>query len=245
MSRDTKTNLLRPESESGWVDVLSDAFANQGFAQLQEFLAEEEARGQTVYPPSEDIFSAMNLTPWEKVRVVILGQDPYHGPGQANGLSFSVAKGVPLPPSLRNIYKELADDLQLGIPESGDLRGWAEQGVLLLNATLTVRAHEAGSHQKKGWETFTDEVIDRLNDHPRRLVFILWGSYARKKAAVINRERHVVIESAHPSPLSAYRGFFGSKPFSQTNTQLQEWGEEEVQWGTHRPPSKQTQAELF
>lgn len=225
---------IDPKIESGWKDQLSEAFADPAFAALKQFLLSERQRGARVYPPGSRIFAAFDLTPWEQVRVVILGQDPYHGPGQANGLCFSVGAEVPLPPSLRNIYKELEADLGEPPPATGDLEPWAEQGVLLLNATLTVRAHEAGSHQKRGWEPFTDAVVKRLNAHPRRLVFILWGSFARKKAEVIDRTRHFVIESPHPSPLSAHRGFFGSKPFSKTNDQLREWGEKEIRWTEKR-----------
>lgn len=221
---------IDPQIESGWKTQLQAAFADPGFYQLKQFLLKEKAAKRVVYPPGGRIFAAFDLTPWEAVRVVILGQDPYHGPGQANGLCFSVGEGVPLPPSLRNIYQELSDDLGVAAPASGDLSGWARQGVLLLNATLTVRAHEAGSHQKQGWEPFTDEVVRQLNRHPRRLVFILWGSYARKKAEVIDRQRHYLIESPHPSPLSAHRGFFGSRPFSKVNAKLREWGEGEIVW---------------
>ena len=219
-----------PKIHPEWKAELADAFQQDSFSSLKDFLLEERKKGQAVYPPGSKMFSAFDLTPWSKVRVVILGQDPYHGSGQANGLSFSVNPGAPLPPSLRNIYKELSSDLAKEPPENGDLSRWAEQGVLLLNATLSVRAHEAGSHQKKGWEPFTDAVVKKLNDHPRKLVFILWGSYARKKAEVIDRTRHYVIESPHPSPLSAHRGFFGSEPFSQTNEKLREWGEEVIEW---------------
>ncbi|MDF3128171.1 uracil-DNA glycosylase [Kiritimatiellaeota bacterium B1221] len=223
-------NKLDPKIESGWKAQLTGAFSDASFAELKAFLLAERSAGQKVYPPGSRIFAAFDLTPWEEVRVVILGQDPYHGPGQANGLCFSVADDVRLPPSLRNMYKEMETDLGCKPPENGDLSFWAEQGVLLLNATLTVRAHEAGSHQKQGWEPFTDQVVRKLNDHPRRLVFILWGSFARKKAAEIDRDRHFVIEAPHPSPLSAHRGFFGSKPFSKTNAKLKEWGEPEIDW---------------
>jgi uracil-DNA glycosylase len=222
---------IDPRLEAGWKAQLSEAFADPSFAALKAFLLEERSHGRTLYPPAPRIFAAFDLTPWEQVRVVILGQDPYHGPGQANGLSFSVPPGVALPPSLRNIYQELRDDLQVSPPADGDLSGWARQGVLLLNATLTVQAHQAGSHQKKGWEPFTDTVVERLNAHPRRLVFILWGSFARRKAASIDSTRHAVIASPHPSPLSAHRGFFGSRPFSQTNAYLEEWGEKPIAWG--------------
>lgn len=228
---------IDPKIEEGWNVQLHSAFAAASFSKLKSFLLIERETKQTVYPPGSEIFAAFDLTPWKDVRVVILGQDPYHGPAQANGLCFSVGKDVPLPPSLRNIYKEMESDLGVPPPPTGDLRHWAKQGVLLLNATLTVRAHQAGSHQKQGWEPFTDEVIQQLNTHPRRLVFILWGSYAGKKAAGIDRDRHFVIESPHPSPLSSYRGFFGSKPFSQTNAKLKEWGEAEIEWSAGSLPA--------
>ena len=224
------TTSIDPKIESGWKQELQSAFREESLVHLKKFLLEERARGQRVFPPGSKMFAAFALTPWSEVRVVILGQDPYHGPGQANGLCFSVNPGVPLPPSLRNIYQELETDLGVAPPANGDLSGWARQGVLLLNATLSVRAHQAGSHQNKGWEPFTDEVVSRLNNHPRRLVFILWGSFARRKAAVIDRSRHAVLESPHPSPLSAHRGFFGSRPFSRTNAQLREWGAPEINW---------------
>lgn len=221
---------VNPKIEPGWLQQLEGAFQAPSFKSLKQFLLHEKQAGQVMYPPSSRIFAAFDLTPWETVRVVILGQDPYHGPGQANGLCFSVNPGVPFPPSLRNIYQELESDLGGVAHPDGDLSHWARQGVLLLNATLTVRAHTAGSHQKKGWEPFTDEVVAKLNDHPRQLVFILWGSFARKKAQVIDRSRHAVIESPHPSPLSAHRGFFGSKPFSQTNQILEGWGQPAIEW---------------
>ena len=224
------TPTVNPRIHPEWKTQLDDAFQEKSFAQLKTFLLTERAQGKTVYPPGSRMFSAFDCTPWSKVRVVILGQDPYHGPGQANGLSFSVNPGVALPPSLRNMYKELQSDLGIPPPADGNLEPWAEQGVLLLNATLSVRAHEAGSHQKQGWEPFTDAVVAKLNDHPNRLVFVLWGSFARKKAAVIDRNRHFVIESPHPSPLSAHRGFFGSRPFSKVNAKLEEWGEDPISW---------------
>jgi len=226
-----KTMSIDPKIEANWKRELAPAFQTDSFRGLKRFLLEERARGARVYPPGSRIFAAFDLTPWPDVRVVVLGQDPYHGPGQANGLCFSVNPGVPLPPSLRNIYQELQTDTGETPPENGDLSDWARQGVLLLNATLTVRAHQAGSHQKQGWEFFTDAVVSRLNEHPRRLVFILWGSYARRKAEAIDRGRHHVIESPHPSPLSAQRGFFGSKPFSRANAALRDWGEPEIRWG--------------
>ncbi len=219
-----------PKIEAGWKAELQSAFGDKSFAALKAFLLREKELGQPIYPPGSRIFAAFDQTPWPQVRVVVLGQDPYHGPGQANGLCFSVSPGVKLPPSLQNIFKELRDDLGLPIPSCGDLTPWARQGVLLLNATLTVRAHQAGSHQNQGWEDFTDAVVERLNAHPRRLVFVLWGSYARRKAAGIDRKRHAVLEAPHPSPLSAHRGFFGSKPFSRINAVLREWGEPEIDW---------------
>ena len=174
-----------------------------------------------MYPPSDQVFAALHLTPFADTRVVILGQDPYHGPGQAHGLCFSVADGVAVPPSLVNIYKELQSDLGIAPPRRGDLSAWARQGVLLLNTTLTVRRGAAASHQGKGWETFTDEVIGAVNRKPHRVVFILWGSHARRKKQLVDTSRHTVIESAHPSPLSAHNGFFGSRPFSRTNAALE------------------------
>lgn len=221
---------IDPRIHPEWKSELAEAFQLESFVSLKQFLLEERARGADVYPPGSWMFAAFDLTPWSEVRVVILGQDPYHGPGQANGLCFSVNPGVTLPPSLRNIYQELESDLGRTPPADGDLSFWAEQGVLLLNSTLSVRAHQAGSHQKQGWEPFTDAVVKRLNDHPRSLVFILWGAHARKKAAVIDRNRHQVLESPHPSPLSAHRGFFGSRPFSRTNEILREWGGPEIDW---------------
>ncbi|WP_141577420.1 uracil-DNA glycosylase [Actinomadura sp. WMMA1423] len=197
-------------------------------AALEAFVAGEYA-GQTVYPPREDLFNAFRHCPFDRARVLILGQDPYHGPGQAHGLSFSVREGVRLPPSLRNIYKELAADLGVPAPVSGDLTRWADQGVLLLNAVLTVRAGEAGSHAGKGWEEFTDAAIRALNDKSERVVFVLWGAYARKKARLITGPQHTVIESAHPSPLSAKK-FFGTRPFSAVNKALVDAGRTEVDW---------------
>lgn len=202
--------------EQKWKEVLGDEFDKNYFRELTNFV-KEEYQTKTIYPPASKIFAAFDSTPFDDVKVVILGQDPYHGPNQANGLSFSVNNGIKFPPSLQNIYKELNDDLGNDIPTSGDLSHWAKQGVLMLNATLTVEATKAGSHQKKGWETFTDAVIEKLNQEKENIVFILWGSYAQKKGAKINRKKHFVIESAHPSPLSVYRGFWGSKPFSKTN----------------------------
>ena len=206
-----------------WKQVLQPEFEKDYFQALTHFVREEYQR-KRVYPQPKNIFRALDLCPFEQVKVVILGQDPYHGPGQANGLCFSVNEGVALPPSLQNIYKEMAEDLEIPLPTKGDLSHWAEQGVLLLNATLTVLAHQAGSHQGKGWEDFTDAVIKAISDQAEHVVFILWGRYAQNKGKVIDREKHLVIESPHPSPLSAHRGFFGSKPFSQANAYL-EWND--------------------
>lgn len=218
--------------ENSWKLALADEWEKPYFGELTAFVRSQYAtRGVTVYPPGRSIFAAFDACPFDDVRVVILGQDPYHGPGQANGLCFSVAPGVPLPPSLINIFKEVHDDLGLDqVPTDGDLTRWARQGVLLLNSTLTVEAHRAGSHQGRGWEQFTDEVIMRLNSRRSNLVFILWGSYAIKKGAFIDRTRHLVITSPHPSPLSSYRGFFGSKPFSRANEYLTAHGYKPIDW---------------
>lgn len=215
--------------EEGWKKVLSSEFEKDYFKDLVSFV-KVAYKTKTIYPPANKIFAAFETTPFDKVKVVIIGQDPYHGPGQANGLSFSVNDGVKFPPSLQNIYKELADDLANPIPTTGDLSYWAKQGVLMLNATLTVEAASAGSHQKKGWEQFTDEVINQLNVKKENLVFILWGSYAQKKGLKIDRNKHYVIESAHPSPLSVYRGFWGSKPFSKTNDYLKSINSTSINW---------------
>jgi len=215
--------------EESWKKHLQKEFDKEYFEQLTTFVRNEYA-GTTVYPPASLIFNAFNLCSFKDVKVVIIGQDPYHEPGQAHGLCFSVADGVAIPKSLINIYKEIHDDLGITTPRSGNLTRWAEQGVLLLNATLTVRAHAAGSHQNRGWEQFTDAVIHELNDHKEHLVFILWGSYAQKKGAFIDRKQHLVLQSAHPSPLSAYRGFFGNHQFSKTNEYLKSHGEEPINW---------------
>lgn len=220
-----------------WLSRLQDEFGQSYMKELKKFLEEERKQGQTIFPKPGLIFNALNLTPFMDVRVVILGQDPYHGAGQAHGLSFSVPPGTRFPPSLQNIFKELEADLKLPPPKSGDLTPWARQGVLLLNATLTVREGLAGSHQQKGWETFTDKVIFLLNASREHLVFILWGSYAQKKGAIIDRTRHLVIESPHPSPLSSYRGFFGSRPFSKTNQYLMQHGQPPIPWSTETTPS--------
>ncbi len=216
--------------EESWKQHLSEEFNKDYFKDLIDFVRDEYRNGRC-YPPGGRIFAAFDHTPFEKVRVVILGQDPYHGPNQANGLCFSVQKGVQKPPSLQNIFRELNDDLQMEIPEHGDLEPWADRGVLLLNATLTVRAHQAGSHQNKGWEQFTDAVIRILSENRENLVFLLWGGYAKKKGARIDASKHLVLTSGHPSPLSANRGmWFGNKHFSKTNEYLVECGKTPIDW---------------
>ncbi len=213
----------------GWASIIERELNQDYGVKLREFV-EVAYESSTVYPPKAQIFAAFETTPFEDVRVVILGQDPYHGPNQANGLSFSVNEGIKFPPSLRNIFTELKDDVGIEIPTSGDLSDWAKQGVLLLNATLTVEAGKAGSHQKKGWEIFTDAVIRELAEKREHIVFILWGSYAQKKGKSIDRTKHLVIETAHPSPLSVYRGFWGSRPFSKTNEYLQSKQISPINW---------------
>jgi uracil-DNA glycosylase len=216
--------------EPSWKARLAGQFASPHMAALSAFLRAEKSAGKRIYPPGSQIFRAFELTPFEAVKVVILGQDPYHGPGQAHGLSFSVAQGVAPPPSLQNIYKELATDLGIDHPGHGNLESWARQGVLLLNACLTVEDGRAGSHQGKGWEPFTDAVITALNREREHLVFILWGRKAQDKGAVIDRARHLVLTSVHPSPLSASGGFFGSRPFSAANEWLQSHGMTPIDW---------------
>ncbi len=215
--------------EKSWKELLKDEFEKPYFADLSKFVHDEYKNG-TVYPPPKFIFHALDSLPVDKVKVVILGQDPYHGPGQAHGLSFSVPEGITLPPSLQNIYKEIASDLGKPAPKSGNLDRWAKQGVLLLNATLTVKAHQAGSHQNKGWEQFTDAIIHRLAEKKEHLVFILWGNYAQRKGAFIDTAKHLVLKAPHPSPFSAHSGFFGSRPFSQTNKYLEEHGKTPIDW---------------
>jgi len=212
-----------------WNPVLRHEFDQPYWEPLQDFVRRERELGP-VHPPAAEVFAALHLTSYADVRVVILGQDPYHGPGQAHGLSFSVRHGVPVPPSLRNMHKELHDDLGCPVPAHGNLEHWARQGVLLLNTTLTVRGGAAASHQGRGWETFTDAVISAVDAKTTRVVFLLWGASSRKKKSLIDRERHVVIESAHPSPLSAHNGFLGSRPFSRTNQALRESGQEPIDW---------------
>lgn len=220
---------MKVRIDNTWNDLLSDQWEQPYFEKLTQFV--RNAYSQTVvYPPAARIFAAFDACPVDKVKVVILGQDPYHGPGQANGLCFSVADGVDIPPSLINIFKEIHDDTGAPIPASGNLERWARQGVLLLNATLTVEAHRAASHQGKGWEEFTDAVIRHLNENCSGLVFMLWGNYAIRKGALIDRTRHLVLTSAHPSPLSAYRGFFGNHHFSLANDYLLKQGKEAIEW---------------
>jgi uracil-DNA glycosylase len=216
--------------EPTWKAVLGDEFEKPYFKALKVFLQSEKAAGHVVYPPGKLIFNAFDSTPFDKVKVVIIGQDPYHGPGQAMGLSFSVPDGVPPPPSLVNIYKEIYQDLALPIPKTGNLTPWTQQGVLLLNAMLTVRANTAASHQNKGWEQFTDAAIHALNARRTGLVFLLWGAYAKKKGAFIDTQKHLVLASSHPSPLSAHTGWYGNHQFSQANAWLQEKGLGPVDW---------------
>lgn len=221
--------MLMTDNESDWHLILRNEAEKPYWHDLITFVNSERATG-TVFPKSEDVFNAFHLTPYHDVKVVILGQDPYHNDGQAMGLSFSVPDGVKLPPSLVNIYKELATDTGKEPPKTGDLTRWAKQGVLLLNSALTVRAHQAGSHQGKGWEQFTDAILRAVNEKPEHVVFILWGGFARKKKALIDTTRHTAIESAHPSPLSAYNGFFGSKPFSNANSALKAHNQNSIYW---------------
>jgi uracil-DNA glycosylase len=215
--------------DKSWGKVLKDEFSKSYFFELQNFLL-NEAKSYTLFPSSSNIFNAFNLTPLENAKVVILGQDPYHGVGQSHGLAFSVEQGTKIPPSLQNILKEFVDDTGYEYPKSGDLSQWAKQGVLLLNTLLTVRSAEPLSHQNRGWEQFTDQVIKILSEECEHLVFILWGAPAGKKAALIDETKHLILKAPHPSPLSSYRGFFGSKPFSQANAYLREWGIKEIEW---------------
>lgn len=220
---------MNVQIEESWKTRLQPEFEKDYFRQLTDFVKNEYAQ-HTIYPPGKLIFNAFELCPFDKVKVVMIGQDPYHGPGQAHGLCFSVNDGVAFPPSLVNIFKEIKSDTGAERPATGNLTRWAQQGVLLLNATLTVRAHQAGSHQRKGWETFTDAAIRILAEQKEHLVFILWGAYAQKKGAFIDRSKHLVLTSAHPSPLSAHNGFFGNKHFSRTNEYLKEHQLEEIVW---------------
>lgn len=223
------TVTVRPVIEASWLALLEDVFRQPYFAELKKFLLEEK-RNHTVFPPGKFIFNAFNQTPFDRVKVVILGQDPYPGFGQAHGLCFSVQAGVPLPKSLLNICKELQSDVGVPLPKSGDLTPWARQGVLLLNATLTVREHQPGSHQNHGWEQFTDTVIRRISERREHVVFLLWGNYAQAKSPLIDQSRHLVLKAPHPSPLSASRGFFGCRHFSKANEWLVSQGMEPVDW---------------
>lgn len=213
-----------------WSALLQREIGSERHTELQQFIAHERLVS-TVFPPAQDVYAALELTPFESTKVVVLGQDPYHGLGQAHGLSFSVRGNTPIPPSLRNIFQELFTDVAIQREQNGDLTGWARQGVLLLNTSLTVREGEPGSHKNRGWEHITDTVMSALNEKPTRVVFVLWGAHARNKKTLITQAHHVVIESAHPSPLSAHRGFFGSRPFSQINSALEEAGLSPIEWG--------------
>lgn len=216
--------------DKSWLEHLNIEFEKPYMQQLSQFLLAEKAAGKTIYPASESIFNALNTTPLDQVKIVIIGQDPYHGPNQAHGLSFSVPKGTKTPPSLKNIYKEINADLDIPIPNHGNLQSWAEQGVLLLNSVLTVEHSHAASHQKRGWEQFTDAVITLINRECQNVVFLLWGSYAQKKGQVIDRHKNLVLNAPHPSPLSAHRGFLGCKHFSQANTYLQQQNSHIIDW---------------
>lgn len=213
-----------------WAAHIGSELKQPYMGKLTDFLKDRAAAGKTIYPQNDEIFNALALTPFNDVRVVIIGQDPYHGPGQAHGLSFSVRRGVRIPPSLRNIYKEIEAEFSVKMPAHGDLTGWAQQGVLLLNATLTVEEASAGAHQKRGWEEFTDAIIRAVNDQHEHVVFMLWGSYAQKKGAFIDRRKHLVLESVHPSPLSAHRGFLGNGHFSKANEYLTVQGRAPITW---------------
>jgi uracil-DNA glycosylase len=221
--------MINPQIEPQWKEQLFDAFQTASFERLKTFLVEDRKQNR-VFPPAKLIFNAFNLTPFRSVKVVIIGQDPYHGEGQAHGLCFSVPEGIQPPPSLVNIFKEISRDFGYPIPASGNLEKWAKQGVLLLNATLTVRAHQAGSHQGKGWEEFTDAVIQKISDHLEGVVFLLWGNYAQAKASLIDTQKHCVLKTVHPSPLSAHRGFIGCGHFSKTNEYLLSLGKEPIDW---------------
>jgi uracil-DNA glycosylase len=220
---------IDPKIEAGWKSILMDQFQSPYFSALKEFLLEEK-KTYTLYPPGNLIFNAFQRTPFDRVKVVILGQDPYHGPGQAHGLCFSVPQGIPKPPSLVNIFKELHSDLGISIPEHGNLEKWADQGVLLINATLTVRKGQAGSHQNRGWESFTNRVIEVVSQEKSGVVFLLWGRFAQAKESLIDGNKHLILKAAHPSPLSAYNGFFGCKHFALANEYLLQHGKTEIDW---------------
>jgi uracil-DNA glycosylase len=222
--------LDRIKIQSSWKNALKEEFHSAYMQELRNFLLEESKKGKKIFPPMTNVFRAFDLTPLDRVKVVILGQDPYHGESQAHGLSFSVQSGVKFPPSLLNIFKELQSDLGISIPKAGDLSAWAEQGVLLLNTVLTVEEGKAASHRKRGWEKFTDAVIRVLSDRRDPIVFILWGSFAQSKESMIASPPHAILKSVHPSPLSAYNGFWGSKPFSKTNEILKKWKKDPIDW---------------
>jgi uracil-DNA glycosylase len=224
---------VNPQIEESWLEALREEFSSEYFTKLKSFLKEEKTK-YTIYPPGNKMFTAFNLCPLPLVKVVIIGQDPYHGPGQAHGLSFSVPDGIPIPPSLRNIYKEINRDLGIETPKTGNLEKWAEQGVLLLNAILTVRNDQAASHHGQGWETFTNKVIKTISDLRAGVVFLLWGKFAQEKQSLIDTNKHFVLTSTHPSPLSAHRGFLGCGHFSQTNKILKENGIDEIDWNPIR-----------
>ncbi len=222
--------VIRPAIEESWLDLLRDEFNASYFSELKSFLISEKRTGKVVFPPGDLIFNALNSTPFHKVKAVIIGQDPYHGTGQANGLCFSVADGVPIPPSLKNIFKELREDLNQEPPLSGNLQKWADQGVLLLNATLTVESGRAGSHQNKGWEKFTDTIICKLSDNRSGIVFLLWGKFAQAKEALISSKNHFILKAPHPSPFSAHTGFLGCRHFSKANALLLQSGQDPIDW---------------
>lgn len=221
---------IEPQIEQSWKEKLAPEFQKPYFNQLKKFLTHEKSKGTIIYPAGSRIFAAFNHTPFNDVKIVILGQDPYHGPDQANGLCFSVSDGIKPPPSLVNIFKELKEDLGIPLPENGNLEGWARQGVLLLNATLTVSAGQPGSHQNQGWETFTDAVIRKLSDERKSLIFLLWGRYAQAKDYLIDAGKHHIFKAAHPSPFSAYNGFFGCRHFSKANTILKQQNQTAIDW---------------
>jgi uracil-DNA glycosylase len=237
----TNARAMDVQIDSSWKEVLKQEFTKPYFLQIVTFLKSEKLSGKTIYPPGKQIFNAFNTTPFEKVKVVLLGQDPYHGPGQAHGLSFSVPDGVPTPPSLVNIYKELRSDVGLDIPLSGNLTKWAERGVLLLNASLTVRANEPMSHAKIGWAEFTDTVIGKLSSQKQQIVFLLWGKFAQEKQILIDETKHHLLKAAHPSPFSADRGFFGCRHFSKTNEYLIRNKIEPIDWAPSAVQQKNTQ----
>lgn len=221
---------IEPIIEESWKEFLSEEFKKPYFKEIKQFLVSEKKSNHTIFPAGSKIFSAFDLTPIKNVKVVILGQDPYHGPGQAHGLSFSVPQGISIPPSLKNIFKELKSDLGMEIPTHGNLSNWARQGVLLLNATLTVRANEAGSHQKRGWEQFTDHIIEKISREKSGIVFMLWGKFAQAKEHLIDSRKHLILKAAHPSPFAADKGFFGCRHFSKANEYLKHNGKNEINW---------------